>query len=168
MSRTHHARPPHRALAPATRLVDVLEKDWDRDLFIGRSALAVMLGWTSYHTLRSKGSKSGYPDRTLVRDRVVFVELKREKTGPTDDQVEWLDRLAAAGGEVYLWRPSDLDEISRVLATRWTYLRGSLGREESCSFVDVWTPASLWIPGIGRADTTHHDEQQTLLAKGAA
>jgi hypothetical protein len=78
----------------------------------------VQLGWTTYHTLRSRGSRAGYPDRTLVRERILFVELKREKTGPTDDQVEWLDKLATAGGEVYLWRPSDLDEIARILTGR--------------------------------------------------
>lgn len=148
-------------------LEDVLEDQWDAQLFRGKNALANMLGWTSYHTLRSRGSRAGYPDRTLVRDRIVFVELKREKTGPSDDQVEWLDKLATAGGEVYLWRPSDLDEISKVLNGRWTL---EPNRFEPClrSGVETrWQPRSLWIPGVGRADT-HDDEQQSLLTKGAA
>ncbi len=144
------------------RLADVLESDWDAQLFRGKNALASQLGWTTYHTLRSKGSKSGYPDRTLVRERIVFAELKREKTGPTPDQVDWLDKLAAAGGEVYLWRPSDLDEISRVLSTRWLFQHHHLVRG-----AEVCQPRSLWIPGVGRADT-HNNEQQQLLTKGAA
>lgn len=139
----------------ATPLADILETDWDRDLFRGPKALATRLGWTSYHTLRSKGSKSGYPDRTAVRERILFVELKREKTTPTDEQIRWLDLLAAAGGEVYLWRPSDLDEIGRILASR--------GRPS-------WHPCSAWRPGIGRGEwiATPADEQQSLLAKERA
>lgn len=153
----------------ATPLTDILETDWDATLFRGAKSLAAQLGWTSYHTLRSKGSKTGYPDRTLVRDRILFVELKREKTQPTDDQVAWLDKLAAAGGECYLWRPSDLDEIAVILAHRWMlyddqHKLGALGHLAT-DRPDTWTPRSLWIPGVGRADTT---EQQTLLTKGAA
>jgi hypothetical protein len=162
-----------------TALVDVLEDQWDAQLFRGKNAVAVMLGWTSYHTLRSRGSRAGYPDRTLVRDRIVFVELKREKTGPTDDQVEWLDRLAIAGGEVYLWRPSDLDEIAKVLSSRWTLEPAeTVGPSPNLAATwfpprlyrrdyGAWTPRSFWIPGVGRADS-HDDEQQSLLTKGAA
>jgi hypothetical protein len=159
-------------LRPAKPLADILENDWDAQLFRGPKALAVQLGWTTYHTLRSRGSKSGYPDRTLVRERIVFAELKREKTGPTAEQVEWLDRLAAAGGEVYLWRPSDLDDVASVLVGRWRHVAPD---EFDSSEVHVgpgleqpgvwWRPASLWIPGVGRADTLN--EQQSLLTKGA-
>jgi hypothetical protein len=149
----------------------ILEDEWDAQLFRGKNAVAIQLGWTSYHTLRSKGSKAGYPDRTLVRagDRIIFAELKREQASPTPDQIEWLDRLAAAGGEVYLWRPSDLDEIARVLATRWRFGQGSDGPVlwKDGTVGESWQPASLWIPGTGRADI-HHNEQQSLLTKGAA
>lgn len=143
-------------------LVDVLEDEWDRDLFRGPKALATMLGWTSYHTLRSKGSKAGYPDRTLVRERIIFAELKREKAIPSSDQIAWLDKLAAAGVETYLWRPSDLDEVARILSGRWQYT-GPFAGEDQHSLVQQgvwWRPASLWIPGRGRNDQT---EQQSLL-----
>lgn len=159
-----------RRVAPASPLTDLLEGDWDRQLFRGPQALAVRLGWTSYHTLRSKGSKSGYPDRTCVRDRIIFAELKREKTHPTDEQKVWLDKLAAAGGEVYLWRPSDLDEIGLILASRATHIYQGDGANPigiTPTTGAWWTPRSLWIPGIGRADS-QHNEQQTLLTKGAA
>lgn len=112
----------------AKPLQDILEKDWDKTLFDRQKGLAPMLGWRlCYHTLRSKGSQSGFPDRVLVRERVIFVELKRELTGkasedakrqPTDSQREWLDGLATAGAEVYLWRPSDLDGIGWILSQR--------------------------------------------------
>jgi hypothetical protein len=157
-------------IAAAKPLEEILEDEWDAQLFRGAKALANTLGWTSYHTLRSKGSRSGYPDRTLVRDRIVFVELKREKTKPTDEQVAWLDKLAVAGGEVYLWRPSDLDEIARILSKRFSFFGVGSSQQlvtPALAAVDVvwWQPRSIWIPGVGRADTT---EQQTLLEKGAA
>lgn len=163
-------------LRAAKPLHELLETEWDAQLFRGPKALATMLGWTSYHTLRSKGSKTGYPDRTLVKDRIVFVELKREpETGKrgqplklshdvTDEQRAWLDKLASAGGECYVWRPSDLEEIGCILSQRWSLVGHALA-----AAIDApgWQPDSLWIPGVGRADTTHN-EQQSLLTKGAA
>ena len=86
-----------------------------------------------YHTLRSKGSQSGFPDRVLVRERVIFAELKREKTGPTPNQIEWLDGLAIAGAEVYVWRPRDLEEIGLILSAR--------GRPASL-------PSTAWLPRV--------------------
>ncbi|HEX5370047.1 MAG TPA: hypothetical protein VFY10_11585 [Dehalococcoidia bacterium] len=160
-------------------LDDILEDQWDAQLFRGKDALTVMLGWTSYHVLRAKGSRAGYPDRTLVRDRIIFAELKRDLTGrksedanrqPSPAQIEWLDKLATAGGEVYLWRPGDLDEIAKVLSSRWTLDPAeTVGPSPNLSatwfpprlFRDDyggWTPASLWIPGVGRADTTRRSE----------
>jgi VRR-NUC domain len=61
---------------------------------------------------------AGFPDVVLVRERVVFAELKAEKTRVTRDQGRWLDALADAGAEVFLWRPSDWEEIERVLRGR--------------------------------------------------
>jgi hypothetical protein len=74
--------------------------------------------WLTYHTYRSKRSPSGFPDLCLVRDRVVFAELKGERTRVTREQERWLDALDAAGAEVYLWRPADWAEIERVLGRR--------------------------------------------------
>ncbi len=133
----------------AIPLADVLEDAWDAQLFRGPKALANMLGWCSYHTLRSRGSKSGYPDRTCVRERIIFAELKREKTKPTPDQVAWLDRLAAAGGEVYLWRPSDLEEVGQILGGRWRY--DPVMRDLRMSD-RLLLPKSMWIPDAGRRD----------------
>ncbi len=138
-------------LRPALDLRDLTEKTWDLQLFGSRNGLATMLGWTlRYHTLRSQGSTSGFPDRILVRDRLLAVELKTETGKVSDAQAEWLDGLAAANVETYLWRPGDLDEIGRILASR--------GRPHT--FL-----ATAWLPSNGRADTI---EQQTLLTKGAA
>lgn len=138
-----------RRFAAATPLADINESEWDAQLFRGPKSLAATLGFRlRYHTLRSKGSTSGFPDRVIVRERVLFAELKTEKGKPTDAQVEWLTMLAAAGAEVYLWRPSDLDEIGRILSAR--------GRPLS-------PPASAWLPSGHRND----QHVQTTLQEGA-
>lgn len=147
-------------------LRDLSETEFDALLFRNRDAVARTLGWGSYHTLRSKGSKAGYPDRTLWRDRVIFAELKGEKGKPTPLQVENLDGLAKAGGEVYLWRPSDLDEIAKILGRRWTLEPAeTIGPSPNLTATHFpprltareygsWTPGSLWIPGEGRFDAS--------------
>jgi hypothetical protein len=141
-------------IAPSVPLAEILEDDWDRQLFRGPKSLATMLGWTTYHTLRSRGSRSGYPDRTCVRERIVFAELKREKTKPTAEQVDWLDRIAAAGGEVYLWHPSDLEEIGNVLGRRRLFLPESRSLAATSGSDPDWNiePGSMWLPGAGRRD----------------
>lgn len=136
------------------KLDEILEKDWDSQLFNTQRGLAPNLGWTlTYHTLKSKGSRSGFPDRVLIRERVIFAELKREKTKPTEEQVRFLDGLAAAGAEVYLWRPSDLDEIGRVLSKRWGFMsHPATDLPHLASLDGAWTPGSLWMAGQGRYD----------------
>lgn len=57
----------------------------------------------------------GWPDLTLVRDRLIVIELKSEKGRLRPDQVSWLSRLDTAKVEHYVFRPSDLEEIERVL-----------------------------------------------------
>ena len=78
--------------------------------------LAEVLGWKYYHTHRSDGSVAGFPDLVLVRrPRVIFAELKAQRTPVTLAQRTWLATLAEAGAEAYLWRPSDIESIVRTL-----------------------------------------------------
>ena len=80
-----------------------------------------MAGWLSYHTHRSDRSPAGFPDVCAVRGlRVIFAELKRNDTHPTPSQIEWLNRLARTGVEVYLWRPWDAQEVARIVARNVT------------------------------------------------
>ena len=145
-----------RESSAATVLLDsMLEKEWDALLFGSQKGLAPMLGWRpalSYHTLHSKGSQSGFPDRVLIRDRLIFAELKRDKGKPTEAQKEWLNGLASAGAEVYLWRPSDLDEIATILSKRWKFEIGLDGRRRLRSELTSYAPQSLWVSGVGRVD----------------
>jgi len=87
---------------------------------------ARLQGWLVYSIPDSRRSTlSGWPDLTLVnrtQRRLVFAELKREKGRLRPQQAEVLDVLTHIGGEgrtkkfeVYLWRPSDWDQVLKVL-----------------------------------------------------
>lgn len=108
-------------VAPAIPLAELTEKQFEQQLIgsNGRPGIARVLGWKAYHTLRSKGSEPGYPDWTLVRDRVVFIEAKREKGILSDAQRAWIAALVKADAEVYVVRPRHLDAISDVLRHRY-------------------------------------------------
>lgn len=92
------------------------EKEWLEQI----RKLAGTLGWLCYHPHQSKFSEPGFPDLTLVRERVVFAELKRHgaaaKLSPR--QEVWRDRLLDAGAEWYCWRPGDADDVVRILGRR--------------------------------------------------
>lgn len=79
--------------------------------------LAKLFRWLLYKTWRSQHSPAGYPDLTLVRPpRIVFAELKTAKGKTSPEQDKWLAILQSVPHiETYLWRPSDLDEIARIL-----------------------------------------------------
>jgi hypothetical protein len=76
------------------------------------------LKWKGYHTRTSRGSKEGYPDWTLWRERVIFVELKKETGELSAAQRTTIEELEEAGAEVHVWRPSDWKELVEVL-TSW-------------------------------------------------
>lgn len=57
----------------------------------------------------------GWPDLTLVRERVIFAELKRQTGELEPAQEEWILRLEGACQETYVWRPGDIDEVIAVL-----------------------------------------------------
>ena len=77
-----------------------------------------MYGWWAFHPYSAKRSAPGFPDLTLVRDRVIFAELKRDRGGRLSPaQIGVHELLRAAGAEVYVWwLPRDLPEVARVLA----------------------------------------------------
>lgn len=100
---------------------DLDEKEWTA-LAVGTKAnpgLARQLAFEVYHTLRSKGSQPGYPDWTLARERLIFLELKTEKGKVSDAQAHWIRALTTAGVEVYVARPRHLDALAWVLSRRY-------------------------------------------------
>lgn len=80
--------------------------------------IARLLGWRVYHTFDSRKSEAGFPDLVLVRDRVVYAEVKRAGERPRPNQIEWLNALSSAGAEVYVWTEDDYDEIVSILSLR--------------------------------------------------
>lgn len=96
------------------------EKDWQKQVV----DLAKVLGWRCYHPFLSKWSEKGWPDLALIRERVVYVELKRAGGKLSEHQSDWLDALRAAGAEVYVWYPCDFDRAAQVLQEKRPALVG--------------------------------------------
>lgn len=104
---------PVRSRSVATALPPVTEAEFQRQVL----DLARIYRWSAYHPQLSKWSERGWPDLALVRPpRLVFAELKRENGRTTEHQDRWLGLLGGVPAvEVYLWRPSDLEQIAAVL-----------------------------------------------------
>ena len=79
--------------------------------------LAKVLDYKYYHPWLSIHSPRGFPDICMVKgERLIFAELKREQGELSPYQAEWLEVLKATGkAEVYVWRPSQLEEIVNIL-----------------------------------------------------
>jgi len=91
---------------------------------------AEYMGWLVYHVLDTqhyaKRTSKGFPDLVMVKDgTLVFAELKSEKGRLTEHQKIWGVALEEVAEETYkafwehvvyfVWRPSDWDEIEKVL-----------------------------------------------------
>lgn len=105
-------------------LDEILEADWQKMVL----DLAKVMGWRIAHfrpALTTKGWRTpvaadgaGFPDLFLVRDRLIAIELKREKSKLTEQQKEWIRALLNAQVEVYVCRPRHLDELASILQMR--------------------------------------------------
>lgn len=89
------------------------EKDFQNDI----AALATARGWFVYHPYDSRRSTPGWPDLVLIRDRILYRELKDEKGKLSVAQREVGEKIKAAGGDWDVWRPSMAQSIEEVL--RW-------------------------------------------------
>lgn len=90
--------------------------------------MARVFGWLTAHfrpgmTKRGRwvtavqGDGAGFPDLVLIKagKPPIFAELKAEKGKATPEQKKWLEAARAVGIRSYLWRPSDIDEIEKLL-----------------------------------------------------
>lgn len=57
----------------------------------------------------------GFPDLVLVRERVIFAELKDKGRKRKPEQIAWGKALTAANAHYFLWFPKDWPIIERVL-----------------------------------------------------
>lgn len=106
--------------------LEITEAAWQEQVV----ELARMCGWRCCHTRRSIGkgtrwttatSVVGWPDLVMWstrHKRVIFVELKSESGKVSSEQARVHAELTAAGADVFVWRPSDLDEAQAVLQGR--------------------------------------------------
>lgn len=87
--------------------------------------LAEAYGWAVSHAARSQlggrwvtAAAKGFPDLVLVKDRVVFLELKTVKGRTSPEQLQWLKRLQAVGGtvEAYVVNPRQVRALVKLLA----------------------------------------------------
>lgn len=107
-------------LSPRDRqLRDITEKEWSTQV----EGLARRLGFDGYHTFRSQRSPAGWPDWAFFKkNRFLLVELKAETGVLTPKQETVLGQLRDSGVEVYVWRPSDLQQVATVLSRRPAHL----------------------------------------------
>lgn len=99
-------------MATPSRRDQLTEAQWLKQV----RQLAELLGWTFYHPWLSRFSPRGFPDIVLCRPpRLLFAELKTDTGRLTPDQERWIELLRACRQEVYVWRPSDWDEMVAVL-----------------------------------------------------
>lgn len=115
-------RVTERIAGPIAEAPPMLEEELLRRVLL----LARVNGWRSYHPRpgRTKdgwatpvqGDGKGFVDVVLVRERVLWIELKRESGRQSREQKEWAAALEEAGQEFYLWKPSDLPNIEAILA----------------------------------------------------
>lgn len=91
--------------------------------------LAKLCGWRTAHfrpgldrrgnwQTAVAGDGAGFPDLVLVRERVLFVELKTDTGRLTPDQEAWRQAAQAAGATHHVWRPRDWPAIESTLQRR--------------------------------------------------
>ena len=91
----------------------------EEELLIYVTGLLRVHHWHWNHSRDSRRSNPGLPDLICVRKgRIIFAELKREVGGKVSHaQQSWFYELGLNHCvEVYLWKPSDMAEIARILA----------------------------------------------------
>lgn len=60
-------------------------------------------------------TEPGFVDLVLVRDRIIFAELKTMKGQRSLVQAQWAEWIIKAGGEYHLWVPADYDDVCLTL-----------------------------------------------------
>ena len=59
----------------------------------------------------------GWPDLVCVKNRIVYIELKRRGAKLGEEQELWRDRIEMAGGEWYCFWPKDWQKIVLLAAS---------------------------------------------------
>ena len=82
--------------------------------------IAKKLEWDVYHVYFSQiVTDAGFPDLIMVqRDskKMIAVELKAERGKVSDSQLKWLGYFESNNIPTFVWKPSDLSSIPRILS----------------------------------------------------
>ena len=106
------------SVVPGNHALPAHAEDEPEKEFMARVvALAKANGWLCYHTHYSRKSEKGFPDLVLVRDRVIFAELKSAEGRLSEEQGEWVAALGRAGARVAVWRPCHWPQVEAVLGS---------------------------------------------------
>ncbi len=73
---------------------------------------------TVYYQTPVQADGAGWPDLFLAhpgKNLIIVAEIKSEKGRLSPEQKVWLDIFSSAGVPAYVWRPSDWEEIERIL-----------------------------------------------------
>jgi hypothetical protein len=85
----------------------------ERELQTAVIRAAQLLGWSVFHVRPGRtrrgwrtcveGDGVGWPDAVLVKDRILYREIKAGGGRLTPAQIAWLERLRAAGADAEVW-----------------------------------------------------------------
>lgn len=72
--------------------------------------------WVLHHPDSRRATAAGWPDLTLIRDRLLLAELKtaRGRLSPAQQHVHGM--LRDVGIEIHVWRPTDWPDVMELLA----------------------------------------------------
>jgi len=101
-------------------LRQISEREWQSHV----CKIAELKGWRYYHPPDNRPVNgiiqkvvAGFPDLCLIKNgRMVFAELKRERGNVSVQQESWMRAISKCGIEVYVWRPSNLNEVVAILS----------------------------------------------------
>ena len=115
-----------RSLDQRERLLRMItEKEWTTTVI----EIARLSRWLIHHSrpawvrngrmVTALSGNSGLPDLVMVKPpRLIIAELKTETGVVSEEQIRWLKAFADVPGvQVFVWRPSDLEAVWRVLST---------------------------------------------------
>jgi hypothetical protein len=107
--------PPVLLEPPAPPQPGISEEDF-QEVIVG---LATTFRWLSWHDNDSRRNDGGLPDLIIIRERVLWRELKAERGKLKPEQAAWGQRLLRCGQDWGIWRPSDwLTEIVPTLTAQ--------------------------------------------------
>lgn len=90
---------------------DISEKQFESHVI----EYARNMGWKVYCSYNNSRSEPGFPGLVLVRDVILFRQLKSENGRISKTQNEWAEALIHTGSDFKIWKPSMIKDIYEEL-----------------------------------------------------